>query len=36
MESEAAPWFDQPGGAPQYRFDKSIRDLVDEGFLKLK
>ena len=36
MESEAAPWFDQPGGAPQYRFDKSIRDLVDEGFLKPK
>jgi len=34
MESEAAPWFDQPGGAPQYRFDKSFRDLVDEGFLK--
>lgn len=36
MESETAPWFDQPGGAPQYRFDKSLRDLVDEGFLKPK
>jgi peptidoglycan hydrolase-like protein with peptidoglycan-binding domain len=36
MEGESAPWFDQPGGAPQYRFDKSLRDLVDEGFLKPK
>jgi hypothetical protein len=36
MESEAAPWFDQPGGASQYRFDSSIRDLVDQGFLKPK
>lgn len=34
MSSEAAPWFDQAGGAPQYRFDKSVRDLVNEGYLK--
>ncbi len=29
-----APWFDQPGGAMQYRFDSSIEDLVANGYLR--
>jgi hypothetical protein len=33
-ESVAAPWFDEPGGATQFRTDKPIADLVREGYLR--
>ncbi len=31
---KAAAWFDQPGGALQYRLPTSVRDLVAQGFLR--
>jgi len=30
-----APWFDQPGGGIQYRLERSVPDLIREGFLKI-
>jgi len=27
-------WFDQPGGGIQYKFEKSIQELLDEGILR--
>jgi hypothetical protein len=40
-ESQAAPWFHQPGGGPQYRIiappgdDPSVDALVESGYLKV-
>ena len=31
---EVAPWFDEVGGGIQHQFDKSIQELINEGFLK--
>jgi chorismate mutase len=31
---EVAAWFDEIGGGIQYQFDKSIDQLINEGFLK--
>lgn len=31
---EIAPWFDQPGGGTQFKFDKSINELLDAGIIK--
>jgi hypothetical protein len=33
-EGVAAPWFDEPGGATQFRTDKPIADLVRDGYLR--
>ncbi|PIV48651.1 MAG: hypothetical protein COZ75_08805 [Flavobacteriaceae bacterium CG_4_8_14_3_um_filter_34_10] len=33
---EVAPWFDEVGGGTQYKFDKSIQELLDEGYIKKK
>lgn len=30
----AAPWFDQPGGGVQYKTDRPVQVLVNEGYLK--
>ena len=30
----SAPWFDQPGGGIQYRTDRPIRALLEQGYLK--
>ncbi|MFJ8444416.1 TNT domain-containing protein [Kitasatospora griseola] len=32
-ESKVAPWFEQPGGATQYKIEKSVRQLCIEGYL---
>lgn len=29
-----APWFDEVGGGTQYKFDKSIKELIDGGYLR--
>ena len=29
-----APWFDQRGGGVQYRTEKPVRQLIDEGYLR--
>lgn len=31
---KAAWWFDEPGGAVQYKTEKSVQQLINEGFLK--
>ena len=31
---EAVPWFDQPGGEPQYMTEKPVRQLIIDGYLK--
>ncbi len=31
---EAAPWFDKPGGGTQYKMNKSVQDLIDDGYLR--
>ena len=31
---EVAPWFDEVGGGIQHQFEKSIQELIDEGYLK--
>ena len=31
---EVAPWFGQPGGGIQFKFNKSIGELLEEGVLK--
>jgi len=31
---KAAPWFDQPGGGIQYKTDRPIQVLLDQGFLR--
>ena len=28
------PWFDQPGGGVQYKSDKPVQQLIDEGYLR--
>ena len=39
-QSQAAPWFHQPGGGTQYRIiapagaEPSVQELLDWGFLK--
>jgi hypothetical protein len=30
-----APWFDQPGGGIQYKTEKSVQQLIDEGYLRM-
>ena len=30
----AAPWFDQAGGGVQYKTEKSVQQLIDEGSLR--
>lgn len=34
QSGEIAPWFDQPGKGVQYKFDKSIKTLIEEGYIK--
>lgn len=34
-EGEIAPWFEQPGGGVQYKFDKPIQWYVDHGYLEV-
>ncbi|WP_017933767.1 TNT domain-containing protein [Nocardioides sp. Iso805N] len=34
-QGEIAPWFEQPGGGVQYKFDKPIQWYVDHGYLKV-
>lgn len=31
---KAAPWFGQPGMGTQYEFNKSIKDLINEGVIR--
>ncbi len=31
---KSAPWFDQPGGDIQYKTDRPIQVLLDQGYLK--
>ena len=31
---KTAPWFGEPGGDTQYKFDKSIEDLMGSGNLR--
>jgi predicted ribonuclease toxin of YeeF-YezG toxin-antitoxin module len=31
---KTAPWFGESGGGTQYKFDRSIRDLIDQGFIR--
>lgn len=33
-QSLVTPWFDQPGGGVQYRFDDSIKNLAKEDVEK--
>jgi len=30
----SAPWFDQPGGGIQYKTDRPIQALLDQGYLR--
>lgn len=32
---KVVPWFDQPGGGTQYQLPKSIRELLDSGYIKI-
>ena len=32
-EGRIQPWFEQPGGAVQYKFDRPIKWYVDNGYL---
>lgn len=34
MGGETAPWFDQPGGGLQFKFSKTIQQLLEEGYLQ--
>ncbi len=34
LEGKAAPWFDQPGGGIQYKMPKTIKELINEGYIK--
>ena len=34
LKGTTAPYFDQVGGGIQYKFDKSIQELIDLGYLK--
>lgn len=31
---KVAPWFDEVGGGTQFKFDKTVKQLLDEGYLK--
>ena len=31
---EVAPWFGQPGGGVQYKFNKSITELIKDGVIR--
>ena len=31
---KAAWWFDEPGGAVQYKTEKTVQQLIDDGSLK--
>jgi hypothetical protein len=33
-EGKIAPWFEQPGGGIQYKFDHPIEWYLDKGYLK--
>jgi hypothetical protein len=32
--SQIAPWFDQSGGGTQFRFDRTVKDLIANGYLR--
>jgi hypothetical protein len=34
MGGKIAPWFDEPGGGIQYELGKSIKELLDGGYIK--
>jgi len=34
LGGEVAPWFNEPGGGVQYKFQKSVKELLDEGYIK--
>jgi len=34
QSGEIAPWFDQPGGGIQYRFNDTIQNLINNGILR--
>ena len=34
LEGKAAPWFDEIGGGTQFKLDKSVHELIKEGYLK--
>ncbi|MGG1312690.1 TNT domain-containing protein [Cohnella laeviribosi] len=34
LGGKIAPWFDQPGGGIQYKFDQSIKELIEGGYLR--
>ncbi len=34
LSGKTAPWFGEAGGGTQYQFNKTIRDLLEEGFIK--
>ncbi|REK66649.1 MAG: hypothetical protein C6P35_08280 [Cohnella sp.] len=34
LGGKIAPWFDQPGGGIQYKFDQSIKELIEGGLFK--
>ena len=31
---EIEPWFGQPGMGEQFKLDKSIQDLLDQGYIR--
>lgn len=34
LEGKTAPWFDQPGGGIQYKMPKTIKELINEGYIR--
>ena len=34
LKGNAAPWFDQPGGGLQYKLNRTIQELLDDGSIK--
>ena len=34
LGGKVVPWFDEPGGGIQYKFDKTIKQLLDGGYIK--
>ncbi|WP_273702694.1 TNT domain-containing protein [Thermoanaerobacter sp. A7A] len=34
LEGKTAPWFDQPGGSIQYKMPKTIKELINEGYIR--
>ncbi|AEF16799.1 hypothetical protein Thexy_0756 [Thermoanaerobacterium xylanolyticum LX-11] len=34
LEGKTAPWFDQPGGGTQCKLPKTIKELINEGYIR--